>query len=115
MPICQGDHSKPNVHVEEVAGFENDVKIVLENGFSLERYSQDNVTNNSGYRLIELCKDLGIFIVNGWFGSYYSLGEFTCKNASVVDYILMSPKLFTKVLKFNALQCCSFYQMYTAY
>ena len=100
------DHTEPNIHIEEVAWVESDVRILLENGISLARYSRDNVANNSGYKIIEMCKDLGVFIVNARLGSDYGIGKYTCKNASVVDYILMSPKLLTKVLKFNVSPCC---------
>ena len=56
----------------------------------IKRYSVDNVVNNYGKKLLSLCPNMNIFIVNGRIGK----SEWTCKNASVVDYCLASPSLF---------------------
>ena len=39
--------------------------------------------NNSGKRLISLCKNIGMYILNGM-----DFGKSTCKNASVVHYVI---------------------------
>ncbi|MEW8548127.1 MAG: reverse transcriptase family protein, partial [Candidatus Thiodiazotropha sp.] len=68
-----------------------------------DRVSYDKKVNNYGYRLIELCKTLGINILNGRCGMDKNLGLFTCKDASVVDYIIASPNLFQSVIDFQVL------------
>ena len=50
------------------------------------RHNKDQKANNYGHRLIELCKKSNLCIVNGR-GRDQSSENFTCKNASVVDYL----------------------------
>ena len=54
----------------------DDSEVRLENqelleslGFELPRISQDKETNNNGYKLVELCKNTGILILNGRVGN----------------------------------------------
>ena len=68
-----------------------------------DRVSYDKKINNYGYRLIELCKTFGINILNGRYGMDKNLGLFTCKDASVVDYIIVSPSLFQSIIDFQVL------------
>ena len=44
--------------------------------------------------------------MNGRFGEDKIIGKFTCKNASVVDYILLSAKTILSVIYFNVLPFC---------
>ena len=37
-------------------------------GFPIDRYSNDQQTNNFGFRLIELCKSLDVHVANGRCG-----------------------------------------------
>ena len=65
-------------------------------GITTERHSLDKVVNNSGCKLIELCKGLEIKIISGRFGNDQGVGDFTCQNAlgkSVVDYAIAFLKL----------------------
>ena len=71
-------------------------------GFELQRNSSHNATNNYGLRLIQMCKNLDLYIANGrlvGYDRYY--GRPTCKNSSVVDYFIMSPEMMPFVLKFE--------------
>ena len=73
-----------------------------------KRISQDKFANNLGHQLISFCKTSQIAIVNGRLFHDAFLGKKTCKNASVVDYALLSHPLFSlvsdfKVLDFNEL------------
>jgi hypothetical protein len=77
--------------------------ILDELGFSLNRVSQDPKCNNYGLRLLEMCKTIGVCIINGRIGSDKGIGHFTCDGASVVDYILSSPKLFPAIADFEVL------------
>ena len=62
----------------------------------IKKYSVDNVVNNYGKKLLSLCSNMNIFIVNGRIGR----SEWTYKNASVVDYCLASPSLFDNIDSF---------------
>ena len=61
----------------------------------ISRVSKDNsVCNSNGVKLLELCRETGVRIVNGRVGSDKNVGQFTCVNfqgRSLLDYIL-SPK-----------------------
>ncbi len=54
-----------------------------------------------GHELISFCKTCSFGICNGRLGSDFKVGELTCKDASVVDYIILSLGLFSYVLDFN--------------
>ena len=84
-------------HLKEKILEEN---ILDELGFSLNRNSQDKNVNNYGFRLVELCKNTGVCMLNGRV-SKDCIGNTTCDNKSVVDYIMCSPKLFPFVNKFE--------------
>ncbi|CAG2208234.1 unnamed protein product [Mytilus edulis] len=61
----------------------------------LERYSQDRGrVNKYGNMLIEFCKRSGIYICNGRLFADKHIGCTTCKDASLVDYLIMSPCMF---------------------
>ena len=60
------------------------------------RSSIDTKTNNYGKCLINFCQNIDVRIVNGRFGVYSSLA--TCRDASVVDYFIISPELFNSVI-----------------
>ena len=55
-----------------------------------ERRSKDKIVNNYGKHLLSLCKDMNLVILNGRCCNDKVIGEFTCKDASVVDYALVS-------------------------
>jgi hypothetical protein len=84
---------------------ENDifnVKSELENlNISVKRYNSDKKTNNNGVKLIELCKDMNIKIVNGRFGADEGKGDFTCKDASTIDYAIASPCILKQITDFS--------------
>ena len=61
-------------------------------------------TNNNGKKLIELCRNVDVKIVNGRFGNDYENGNFTCykpNGKSTVDYAIASPCLFPKIIDFT--------------
>ena len=64
------------------------------------RKSDDTCTNRMGRNLIDFCKSANAFIVNGRFGCPYSSGRCTSKEASVVDYVVMSLTLADNVQDF---------------
>ena len=70
----------------------NERSIMVENlGLSLYRQSQDSSkTNTFGSRLIELCKNNNLVILNGRAGEDKGIGKYTTTGHSVVDYMIMS-------------------------
>ena len=79
----------------------------LYNSNALNRVSEDvnRRVNNQGKRLIDLCKSVGVIMVNGRVGADKGVGKYTridsCGHKSVVDYILCSPKLFPCVKEYE--------------
>lgn len=68
----------------------------------MDRNNSDNSkTNFSGRELISLCKNQSLLIANGRVGHDKHLGNYTTKNKSVIDYVIMSPGLLAKVLFFE--------------
>lgn len=72
-------------------------------GICTDRHSLDNSVDNYGNRLLFLCKDLHLLIANGRSGKDKGIDAFTCKEATVVDYCILSPELFTCILDFEIL------------
>ena len=66
-----------------------------------ERKSKDKITNNMGHELLSFCKVNQFVICNGRIGQDASLGELTCKNASVVDYVIISQNLLSNIYDFK--------------
>jgi hypothetical protein len=54
------------------------------------RINKDSVKNHYGSRLLDLCKGNDLFIINGRIGNDKGIGKLTCKNSSVVDYVISS-------------------------
>ena len=52
---------------------------------------------------MDLCKTLDVHVVNGRCGADYLIGRQTCKNSSVIDYVIMSPELFPSIQYFEVL------------
>ena len=80
-------------------------------GIPLDRNSIDIKTNNYGHRLITLCKTINVHIVNDRIGVDRDRGATTRKNASIVDYILVSPQSFHDIMEFEVLE---FYELLSA-
>ena len=65
------------------------------------RVSFDNTVNNYGTRLLTLCKSLYMSIVNGRMGNDAQVGRPTCKNVSVVDYVICTTNMFSPIVNFE--------------
>ena len=79
-------------------------QILNSNSNVTKRSNKDQYVNNRGKRLIELCNSIDLHIMNGRYGADKGIGKTTCKNASVVDYILISENLAPYVEKFDILE-----------
>jgi hypothetical protein len=61
------------------------------------------VLEKYGERLLEMCMALGLYIFNGRLGCDKDIGRTTCKDASLVDYVIGSAELFQCVNSFRVL------------
>ena len=92
-----------DVHIDNcgmfpVTLFSNDTVITQ------QRVSQDKQINSYGRELIDICKSLNMFIVNGRIGKDSGVGSFTRSDttgSSVVDYLLCSTLNFNIILDFE--------------
>jgi len=77
--------------------------LLLEYGIPKCRSSTDRKCNNYGHKLINMCKNLGLMIANGRCGKDAFIGKFSCKDASVVDYLIASPRILTCLYDFDVI------------
>ena len=71
-----------------------------------KRSSRDNVVNDYGRNLIDLCKTTGFRIMNGRLGNVQNTSDFTCykgNGASVVDYLLCRPHSMSSISNLTVL------------
>jgi len=66
----------------------------------LYRKSKDRKCNNHGNRLLNLCKNNNIFIVNGRYKSSTS-EDLTFRDTSVIDYYLSTVSAYMKMSIFR--------------
>ena len=67
------------------------------------RYSLDLKSDSSGLRLLNICKEASLRIVNGRLGLDKEQGNFTYQSVlgkSVIDYVLLQPEMFDNVMHF---------------
>ena len=82
------DDKREKINVEECISLDS-------LGFKNMRSSLDKYVNNYGKRLLDLCKSLDMFIVNGRVGSDTPIGKATCENVSVVNYAICTPNVLS--------------------
>ena len=63
--------------------------------------SKDKTVNNNGKDLIDLCQCHELCIINGRFGDDKNIGNTTCDDKSVVDYVLCTPELLENITHFT--------------
>ncbi|CAG2211337.1 unnamed protein product [Mytilus edulis] len=81
----------------------NNLHILEECGIPVVRQSQyKHKVDKYGKTLLELCRSLELFFVNGRVGNDRDIGLTTCNN-SVIDYAIVSPNLFQSIVDFNVL------------
>ena len=64
------------------------------------RTSKDNVINNEGRKLLDICKSGNICILNGRCGDDKYIGNFTFNNTSIIDYSIASAEAINYVDNF---------------
>ncbi|MEW8544510.1 MAG: hypothetical protein AB2693_13350, partial [Candidatus Thiodiazotropha sp.] len=64
------------------------------------RSSKDNITNNEGRKLLDICKSNNICILNGRCGDDKYVGNFTFRDTSIIDYSIVSAEALNYVDNF---------------
>ena len=67
-------------------------------------------TNKYGNKLIELWKRCSVHIANGWLDKNRFIANTSCKDARLVDYLILYPNVFNVVLEFEGVD---FNQMFS--
>ena len=75
-------------------------------GISVQRHSTDNKCNNYGNRLIQLCNNSCLIIINGRLSKDRVHGYTTCDSKSVIDYIMCSPGMIESIAEFEVMPFC---------
>lgn len=79
-----------------------DFQNLLNHEIPLKRVSKcKGRTNNYGHKLLEVCKRNTLYIANSRIGSDANIGERTYKDATVVDYLILSSNLFSLITNFE--------------
>lgn len=82
-----------------------DQKSALETlGIQIHRKSSDKKKNNNGFKLVELCKNNNLTILNGRFGKDQDVGKPTFRGISVIDYIISSLNGLTLLSDFEVIE-----------
>ena len=82
----------------------------LENlGFNSKRTSEDKICNKYGKILIDSCKYNDLTILNGRAFTDKNIGRTTCKNSSVVDYVISSVSFLNHFTQFSIRDFCDLY------
>lgn len=108
------DYTVPDELLLDVLDLDSDVELLnflydYENlqrqGIPLNRVSQDNNRPNSyGYKLIEFCNRLNLYIGNSRLpGNDKNIGIKTCFDSSLIDYFILSSPLFKIVKDFTVM------------
>ena len=87
------------VNTTEDEGFCDKSKLQLF-GIETRRFNNDKTVNNNGYKLMDLCRNHDLKIVNGRFGLDSGLGEYTRikpNGSSIVDYAITSTSLLQMI------------------
>ena len=72
----------------------DDAPHVLEkHGLLKKRCSKDHYASKFGHKLLQMCKSLGLLIMNGRCNGDKGICKFTCKNTSVVDFCISSKNM----------------------
>ena len=89
---------------EETSEFFCPVNKLVSLNIPLYRKSQDRHSNNLGYKILDICKNNNLFILNGRLDKDRNIGQFTFRQSSVIDYALASADAFRLFDSFNVLE-----------
>ena len=80
-------YSHKHDKLDESVLFSN-VNTLSQHNINVLRTSQDKSVNNYGNKLIDVCRNTGVYIANGRLGLDAGIGKLTCKDTSVIDYCI---------------------------
>ena len=93
------DITQPDLFLSEYLNFDenlidyfNQSQPLLENNLSLQRNNTDHSVNSLGRKLIDICKNNNLYILNGRFSNDV-IGNSTYLNNSVIDYMITTSNL----------------------
>ena len=75
-----------------------------QNQISLKRTNTDQMINCYGNQMLDFCKTLDLFILNGRLHPTMQSMKLTCKDKSTVDYFLSTAMMFTRLQNFQILE-----------
>ena len=86
---------------KDTAGFFDQESFFINNNIIINRTSKDIKKNNIGYRIIDVCKNYYMSILNGRYGQDEGVGSFTFRDQSVIDYAITCRRGFTLLPNFE--------------
>ena len=89
---------------DELSSFYNHKSSLEKLGIEVNRKSMDKKKNNNGFRLIDICKDNNLTILNGRVGADKGTGNFTFRRTSVIDYVISSLHGLTIIDNFDIIE-----------
>ena len=75
---------------QETLDFFNKSEELVKLNINKLRVSQDKNTSNNGYKLIDICINNNLFILNGRFGKDKEIEKCTFREQSLIDYTICS-------------------------
>lgn len=88
---------------EETLNYFDQEAFLMTKNLPVNRVSKDTKINNTGYKIVDICKNNNLLILNGRYGRDSGIGSFTFRDQSVIDYSISSQKalIFEKTLKYK--------------
>lgn len=103
------DYTEPDDFINEYFEIDNEntlepTSILRDLNLPLTRASQCTKTNGTGTKLLNICKQNNLLILNGRCANDRNIGMFTFKSISVIDYTLCSTNLLEYVCDFKVIE-----------
>ena len=86
---------------DELSSFYHQKAALEKLGIEVNRKSMDNKRNNNGFKLLDICKNNNLSILNGRFGADKNVGNYTFRRTSVIDYVISSLQGLNILKNFN--------------
>ena len=87
---------------QELQNYMCDFETLENQNVPLQRISLDIANpNDFGHKLLNFCKGNSLFIANSRCAKDRDIGAVTSNNTAVVDYLLLSPTLFSSIKEFE--------------
>ena len=89
---------------DTAASFFDKTNVLQNLSIPLERASKDHRTNNTGYWMIDTCKNNNLFIINGRYGKDRGIGALTFRDQSLIDYTVCTADSFKIMQDFEVVE-----------